>query len=100
MSFVSTSRLLFLSLGLKCCALQKASVSKYLSKKNYPLSKGPEYGFSQSLLQCLILHYNLLGSYCASCNGGYIRIFRHLISISELALVPKGIFSLTVSPFQ
>lgn len=27
-------------------------------------------------------------------------IFHHLISISELALVPKGIFSLTVSPFQ
>lgn len=27
-------------------------------------------------------------------------IFHHLISISELALVPKGIFLLTVSPFQ
>lgn len=26
--------------------------------------------------------------------------FHHLISISELALVPKGIFSLTVYPFQ
>lgn len=75
-------------------------MSKYLSKKNNPLSKGPEYGFSRGLLQRLLPHYDLLGSYCASCNGGEIRIFHHLISISELAPVPKGIFSLTVSPFQ
>lgn len=66
----SQSSLLLLSLGLKYCALQKASVSKHLSKMNYPLSKGPEYGFSQDLLPCLIPHCNLLGSYCAFCNGG------------------------------
>lgn len=27
-------------------------------------------------------------------------VFIHLISISVLALVPKGIFSLSISPFQ
>lgn len=34
-SFVSQSSLLFSSLGLRCCALQEASVSRYLSKRNY-----------------------------------------------------------------
>lgn len=55
MSIVPQSSVLFSSLGLRCCALQKVSVSKSLSKMRYPFSGGPEYGFHKAYYGALYL---------------------------------------------